>query len=141
MDYQLFEQQAVSQNITYQFINNIPEIKLQDCQQRRRWEWEDTQADLFDVQMKALKLQQTQEAGSVFINEIKNILITVFAATGVINGNLTLGGMLAIQYIVGQLNSPVEQLMQFIYSLQDVRISLERINEVHESDNEENREN
>lgn len=141
LDYQLFEQQAISQNVTYQFITNIPEIKLQDCKRRRRWEWEDTQADLFEVQMKSIKLQQTQEAGSVFINEIKNILITVFAATGVINGNLTLGAMLAIQYIVGQLNSPVEQLMQFIYSLQDVKISLERINEIHESNNEESRSN
>lgn len=87
--------------------------------------------------MKSMRLQQTQEAGSVFINEIKNILITVFAATAVIDGKITLGAMLAIQYIVGQLNSPVEQLMQFVYSLQDVRISLERINEVHESAEEE----
>ena len=141
LDYQLFEQQAISQNRTYQFITNIPEIKLQDCERRRRWEWEDAQAELFGVQMKAMKLQQTQEAGSVFINEIKNILITVFAATAVIDGQITLGAMLAIQYIVGQLNSPVEQLMQFVYSLQDVKISLERINEVHEAENEESRKN
>lgn len=137
LDYQMFEQQAISQNRTYQFITNIPEIKLQDCERRRRWEWEDSQAELFGIQMKSMRLQQTQEAGSVFINEIKNILITVFAATAVIDGKITLGAMLAIQYIVGQLNSPVEQLMQFVYSLQDVRISLERINEVHESAEEE----
>ncbi len=141
IDYQLFEQQAINQNKTYQFITNIPEIKLQDCEQRRRWEWEDTQADLFSVQMKSMKLKQTQEAGNISINEIKNILITVFAATAVINGQITLGAMLAIQYIVGQLNSPVEQLMQFVYSLQDVKISLERINEIHESANEESEEN
>lgn len=91
--------------------------------------------------MKSLKLQQTQEAGSIFINEVKNILITVFAATAVINGQITLGAMLAIQYIVGQLNSPVEQFMSFIYSLQDVKISLERINEIHEGKNEECKEN
>lgn len=115
----------------------MQEIKLQDCEQRRRWEWEDTQADLFNVQMESLKLQQTQEAGSIFINEVKNIMITVIAATSVINGNLSLGAMLAIQYIVGQLNSPVEQLMGFIYSFQDVKISLERINEIHNSPNEE----
>ena len=119
----------------------MQEIKLQDCEQRRRWEWEDVQADLFNVQMKSLKLQQTQEAGSIFINEVKNILITVFAATAVINGQITLGAMLAIQYIVGQLNSPVEQFMSFIYSLQDVKISLERINEIHEGKNEECKEN
>ncbi|WP_290396247.1 ABC transporter transmembrane domain-containing protein, partial [uncultured Duncaniella sp.] len=84
LDYELFEQQAINQNRTYQFITSMQEIKLQDCEQRRRWEWEDTQADLFAVQMKSLKLQQTQEAGSIFINEVKNIIITVLAATAVI---------------------------------------------------------
>ena len=141
LDYEMFEQQAINQNKTYQFITSMQEIKLQDCEQRRRWEWEDTQADLFGVQMKSLKLQQTQEAGSIFINEVKNILITVLAATAVINGQITLGVMLAIQYIVGQLNSPIEQFMSFIYSLQDVKISLERINEIHEGKNEESTEN
>lgn len=141
LDYELFEQQAINQNKTYQFITSIQEIKLQDCEQRRRWEWEDVQAELFIVQMKSLKLQQIQEAGSIFINEVKNILITAFAATSVINGQITLGAMLAIQYIVGQLNSPVEQFMSFVYSLQDVNISLERINEIHEGKNEESAEN
>ncbi|MGM9712923.1 MAG: peptidase domain-containing ABC transporter, partial [Prevotella sp.] len=141
IDYEIFEQQAINQNKTYQFITSMQEIKLQDCERRRRWEWEDTQADLFRIQMKSLRLQQTQEAGSIFINEVKNILITVFAATAVINGQITLGAMLAIQYIVGQLNSPVEQFMSFIYSLQDVKISLERINEIHEGENEESDEN
>lgn len=141
IDYELFEQQAINQNKTYQFITTMQEIKLQDCERRRRWEWEDVQADLFKVQMKSLKLQQTQEAGSIFINEVKNILITVLAATAVINGQITLGSMLAIQYIVGQLNSPIEQFMSFIYSLQDVKISLERINEIHEGKNEESMEN
>lgn len=137
LDYELFEQQAKNQNKTYQLILSMQEIKLQNCECRRRWEWEDTQADLFTVQMKSLKLQQTQEAGSIFINEIKNIIITVLAATAVINGQMTLGAMLAVQYIIGQLNSPVEQFMTFIYSLQDVKISLERINEIHEGKNEE----
>lgn len=137
LDYELFEQQARNQNKTYQLITAIQEIKLQDCERRRRWEWEDSQADLFSVQMKVLKLKQTQEAGSVFINEVKNIIITVLAATAVINDQMTLGEMLAVQYIMGQLNSPVEQFMAFIYSLQDVRISLERINEIHDGKNEE----
>lgn len=141
LDYELFEQQAINQNKTYQFITSMQEIKLQDCERRRRWEWEDTQADLFAVQMKVLKMQQTQEAGSIFINEVKNIVITVLAATAVINGYMTLGAMLAVQYIIGQLNSPVEQFMSFIYSLQDVKISLERINEIHEGKNEESNEN
>ena len=136
LDYELFEQQAINNNKTYEFITSMQEIKLQDCEQRRRWEWEDVQADLFGVQMKSLKLQQTQEAGSIFINELKNIVITVVAATAVIHGQLTLGMMLAVQFIIGQLNSPVEQLMSFFYSVQDVRISLERINEIHRMDDE-----
>lgn len=139
LDYELFEQQAINSNKTYQFITSMQEIKLQDCEQRRRWEWEDVQADLFKVQMKSLKLTQTQEAGSIFINELKNIIITVLSATAVIHGDLTLGMMLAVQYIIGQLNSPVEQLMAFFYSLQDVKISLERINEIHLQNNEEDR--
>ena len=138
LDYELFEKQAMNNNKTYQFITSMQEIKLQNCEQRRRWEWEDVQADLFQVNMKSLKLQQTQEAGSIFINEVKNIIITVLAATAVIHGQMTLGMMLTVQYIIGQLNAPVEQLMNFLYSLQDVKISLERINEIHKMKNEEN---
>ena len=137
LDYEQFEKHAINQNKTYQFISNMQEIKLQDCERRRRAEWEQVQNDLFAVQMKSLKLQQTQEAGSVLLNEIKNIVITATAATAVINGDITLGTMLAIQYIIGQLNAPVEQFMAFIYSLQDMKISLERINEIHEGRNEE----
>lgn len=136
LDYELFEQQSINNNKTYEFINSIQEIKLQGCEQRRRWEWEDIQSDLFRVQMKSLKLQQTQEVGSVFINEVKNMVITVVAATSVINGEMSLGMMLAVQYIIGQLSSPVNQLMGFFYTLQDVKISLERINEIHDTDNE-----
>lgn len=137
LDYELFEKQAKNNNYTYQFITSMQEIKLQDCEQRRRWEWEDVQTELFGVQMKNLKLQQTQEAGSIFINETKNVIVTVLSATAVINGDITLGMMLAIQYIIGQLNSPVEQLMNFIYSVQEVRIGLERINEIHITKEEE----
>ena len=140
LDYELFEQQAINNNKTYEFITSMQEIKLQDCEQRRRWEWEDTQADLFGVQMKSLKLQQMQEAGCIFINETKNTIITVIAATAVIHGDMTLGMMLAIQYIIGQLNTPVDQLMNFFYSLQDVKISLERINEIHQMDDENGKE-
>lgn len=137
LDYELFEKQARNNNYTYQFITSMQEIKLQDCEQRRRWEWEDVQTELFEVQMRTLKIQQTQEAGSIFINEVKNIIITVLSATAVINGDMTLGMMLAVQYIIGQLNAPVDQLMNFLYSLQDVKIALERINEIHLNQNEE----
>ena len=136
LDCELFEQQAINNNRTYEFITSMQEIKLQDCEQRKRQAWEDVQVGLFGVQQKSLKLQQTQEAGSVFINEVKNIVVTVVAATAVIHGQMTLGMMLAVQYIIGQLNSPVEQLMNFFYSLQDVKISLERINEIHQMDDE-----
>ncbi|MDL2212712.1 peptidase domain-containing ABC transporter [Parabacteroides sp. OttesenSCG-928-J18] len=137
LDYKYFEQQAINRSKVYQLINGMQEIKLQGCEQRKRWEWEDVQADLFDVNLQSLSLQQTQEAGSITINEIKNILITVLAATAVIHGELTLGMMLSIQYIIGQLNSPVEQIMNFIYQWQDVNISLERMSEIHERKNEE----
>lgn len=139
IDCELFEVQSENNNKTYEFITSMHEIKLQDCEQRRRWDWEDVQADLFKMELKAQKFQQTQEAGSVFINELKNIIITVVAATAVIDGQLTLGMMLAVQYIIGQLNSPVEQLMQFFYSLQDVKISLERINEIHRKKGEDDK--
>ena len=138
LDYKNFEQQAINRNVVYQLITGMQEIKLQGCEERKRWEWEDVQANLFDVNMQSLNLKQNQEAGSVLINELKNVLITVLAAAAVINGNLTLGMMLAIQYIIGQLNSPVEQIMGFIYQWQDVSISLDRINEIHTQHNEEN---
>ena len=137
LDYELFEQQTINNNKTYEFITSMQEIKLQDCEQRRRWEWEDIQKDLFGIQMKAQKLQQIQEAGGIVINELKNIIIIVVSATAVIKGHLTLGMMLAIQYIIGQLNSPVEQLMGFFYSIQDMKISLARINEIHRMDDED----
>ena len=138
LDYKYFEQAGRNRNVTYQLIGGMQEIKLQGCEQRKRWEWEDVQADLFKVNLQSLNLQQVQQAGSITINEVKNILITVLAATAVIHGNMTLGMMLAVQYIIGQLNSPVEQLIQFIYSWQDVSISLNRMNEIHTETNEEN---
>ena len=138
LDYKYFEQAGRNRNVTYQLLGGMQEVKLQGCEQRKRWEWEDVQADLFKVNLQSLNLQQIQQAGSITINEVKNILITVLAATAVIHGNMTLGMMLAVQYIIGQLNSPVEQLIQFIYSWQDVSISLDRMNEIHTETDEEN---
>lgn len=137
LDYDLFEKQAINNNKTYEFITTMQEIKLQDCEKRRRWEWEDIQAEVFKVNMKSLKLQQTQETGSIFINEVKNIVITVISATAVISGELTLGMMLAVQYIIGQLNAPIDQIMHYLYAVQDVKIGLERINEIHVMSNED----
>ena len=134
----MFEQEGLNRNTVYQMISGMQEIKLQGCEQRKRWEWEDIQADLFNVNLDVLSLRQNEEAGSVFINETKNILITVVAAMAVIDGSLTLGIMLAIQYIIGQLNAPIEQLVAFIYNWQDVSISIDRMNEIHTELNEEN---
>lgn len=140
LDYTYFEQRARNQSKTMQMLNGMQEIKLQNCERRRRWEWEDIQADLFQTNMENMKLQQGQEAGSILINEVKNIVITIVAATSVISGNLSLGMMLAIQYIIGQLNAPVEQFVQFVYGWQDVQISLERMNEIRQREEEETEE-
>lgn len=134
LDYELFARQAENNNKTYQMLTSMQEIKLQSCERRRTLEWRQVQEDLLGVQTKSLRLKQQQEAGCVLINEMKNIVITVLSATAVIHGNLTLGMMLAIQYIIGQLNSPVSQLMDFFYAIQDVKISLERINEIHDAE-------
>lgn len=137
LDYTYFEQRSRNQSKTMQLLNGMQEIKLQNCERRRRWEWEDIQADLFQTNVEAMKLQQSQEAGSLLINEVKNIVITIVAAATVINGGLSLGMMLTIQYIIGQLNAPVEQFVQFIYGWQDVQISLERMSEIQEREEEE----
>ncbi|MDB9190401.1 peptidase domain-containing ABC transporter [Parabacteroides distasonis] len=137
LDYTYFEQRARNQSKTMQLLNGMQEIKLQHCERRRRWEWEDIQADLFRTNIESMRLQQSQEAGSILINEVKNIVITVIAATAVIGGSLSLGMMLAIQYIIGQLNAPVEQFVQFLYSWQDVKISLERMSGIHDREEEE----
>ena len=122
---------------TMQLVQGMQEIKLNQCEQNKRTEWEGLQAGLFSLQFKMLYLGQYQQAGAFFINEGKNILITFFTATAVLNGQLTLGAMLAIQYIVGQLNSPVEQLIGFIQQAQDARLSLDRISEIHALPNED----
>ena len=137
VDYELFDNQANTKEVTYALVSNMQEIKLQGCENRRRSEWEHYQVDLYKTQMKSLKLTQWQESGSVLINQTKNLLTTVIAAASVIDGQITLGMMLSIQFIVGQLESPVEQLLQFINSIQDVKLSLERINEVHRKKDEE----
>lgn len=136
LDYIMFGQQADASNKTYEFITSMQEIKLQNCPLRCRYEWEDVQVGIFETRAKILKLQQAQEAGGIFINQIKNLIITMLSATAVISGSLTLGMMMAIQYIIGQLNSPMEQIIEFLYSIQDVKISLERINEIHTIDDE-----
>jgi ATP-binding cassette subfamily B protein len=115
----------------------MQEIKLNNYERQKRWEWERIQARLFKVNVSNLSLQQYQQAGSVFINETKNIIITVLAATAVVDGNMTLGMMLAVQYIIGQMNSPLDQMIEFMQVSQDAKISLERLSEIHNRQDEE----
>jgi len=137
LNYKSFDVSAKNQSSIVQLIGGMQEIKLNNCEQQKRWEWEHIQARLFKFNVKTLALSQYQQGGATFINEGKNILITFLSAEAVINGNLTLGAMVAVQYIVGQLNSPIEQLLGFIQGFQDAKISLERLNEIHQMDDEE----
>jgi ATP-binding cassette subfamily B protein len=132
-----FTQNAANQNTIIQLITGMQEIKLNSCERQKRWEWERIQARLYRLGIKGLTLGQYQEGGATLINQIKNILVTIFAANAVLKGDLTLGMMLSIQYINGQLNAPIIHIISFIQSSQDARISLERLKEVHEKQDEE----
>lgn len=137
LDYRRFAQMAANQSNVIQLIQGMQEIKLNGCEQQKRWEWERIQAKLFKVSIKGLALSQYQQSGAVLINETKNILITVIAAKSVVDGNMTLGMMLAVQYIIGQLNSPIDQLISFFNLTQDAKISLDRLGEIHLRKDEE----
>lgn len=137
LDHRRFAQLSNNQSNLIQLITGMQEIKLQNCEKQKRWEWEGIQASLFRVDIKGLSLQQYQQAGGVFINEVKNVVIVFLAARAVIEGSMTLGMMLAVQFIIGQLNSPIQQLIGFLHSTQDAKISLERLNEIHEKEDEE----
>lgn len=137
LDYKQFSQVSQEQSKVIELINGMQEIKLHNAEKQKRWSWEYVQARLFKLSMEGLALEQYQSVGSGFINEFKNILITVLSAKLVIDGNITLGMMLAITYIVGQLNSPIAQLIGFVRELQDAKISLERLSEIHEKEDEE----
>jgi len=140
LDQKYFSKMAENQSKLIQIIHGIREIKLNNAERLSQWEWKDIQAGLFRVNMKSLSLNQYQEAGGVFINETKNILINVTAAVAVLHGDLTLGTLLAISYILGQLNGPIEQMISFFHRAQDAKISLERLGEIHESEDEYQRE-
>ncbi|RZJ23685.1 MAG: peptidase domain-containing ABC transporter [Acinetobacter sp.] len=138
LDYKNFEIESQNQSQIIQLINGMQEIKLSNSEQQKRWNWERIQARLFNYRIKNLTLVQYQGIGATFINEGKNLLITFLSAKAVIEGEFTLGSMMAIQYIIGQLNSPIEQFQSLIRSYQDVKISLERLNEIHQIEDEDN---
>lgn len=132
-----FEQMALNQDNLMQLVYGMQDIKLLGCERQKRWEWENIQALLFRINLRSLNLGQWQQVGAVLINEVKNILITVMSATAVLNGDITLGIMLSIQYIIGQMQGPVEQFVYFMQQSQDATLSLERLGEIHGKENEE----
>ncbi|MEM8525972.1 MAG: peptidase domain-containing ABC transporter [Bacteroidota bacterium] len=140
LDYRRFQQVAENQNTMLELVKGMKEIKLHNAEKQKRWAWERVQAKLFRASMDYLRIDQIQRTGAAFFNEGKNIFITVIAAKAVIDNQMTLGQLVAIQYIVGQLNSPLTRLVEFIISAQDARISLERMNEIHMQEDEEKRE-
>ncbi|MBV7270714.1 peptidase domain-containing ABC transporter [Winogradskyella sp. WHY3] len=137
LDYKRFSRVSEEQSKVIELINGMQEIKLHNAERRMRWNWEYVQARLFKIASKSLALEQTQSVGSNLINELKNMFITVLSAKLVIDGDITLGMMLAISYIVGQLNSPITQLIGFMRDLQDANISLDRLGEIHNKEDEE----
>jgi ATP-binding cassette subfamily B protein len=131
LDNRRFQHLTENQNSIIQIVSGMQEIKMNNSEHQKRWDWENIQAKIFRIRVKSLSLVQYQQVGSVVINEIKNLLITFLAAKAVIDGQMTLGVMFAVQYIVGQMNGPVEQLIGFFHSTQDAKISIERLSEVH----------
>ena len=137
LDHKRFAQQSANQSTVVQLVNGMQEIKLSACEQQKRWEWERIQAKLFRVNIKSLALRQYQDSGAVLINQSKNLLITALVASLVVKGEMTLGMMLSVQYIIGQLNSPVNELIAFARDMQDARLSMDRLSEVRDKPDEE----
>jgi ATP-binding cassette subfamily B protein len=137
LDYQRFAEMAANQNALVELVHGMQEIKLANSEQQRRWGWERVQARLFRLNLRTLSLSQLEEAGAGFLNQLKNITLTFLAAKMVIEGDLTLGMLLSVQFIVGQLNTPLAQLISFAQSAQDAKISLDRLSEIHQHENEE----
>jgi len=140
LDYKRFSQVSQEQSKVIELVNGMQEIKMHNAEKQKRWGWEFLQVKLFKLRIKSLSLEQWQSAGGNFINQMKDILVSFLSAKLVLSGNLTLGMMLSVQYIIGQLNSPLMQLIDFIRQYQDASISLERLAEIHDKEDEENTE-
>jgi ATP-binding cassette subfamily B protein len=137
LDYFRFQERSANQESIYEILNGVTEMKLNDFADYKRKQWEEIQQRLFKLNIRILRIDQLQLSGFEFINQLKNIVVTFIAATLVIKGNITLGAMLGISYIIGQMNSPINQLVSFFRSLQDAKLSLERLNEVQNHPEEE----
>lgn len=137
LNYETFDLSAKENSATLQLIQGMHEIRLNNAEKQKRWEWENIQANVFKLNFKSLNYGQVQQAGATFINSMQAIIISFIVAKFVIDGKLTLGAMLAIQYIIGQLSGPIQQWVSFVQSAQDAKISMERLNEIHQLDDEE----
>ena len=137
---QLFNTYSSENTINLQLIQGMQEIKLYNIEQQKRWEWESRQVEIFKVNFKSVNYKQLQRTGAIIINQGKDMVLTFSVAQLLIEGQLTFGAMLAIQYIIGQLSAPVEQLINFVQSAQDARMSMMRVNEVHQLEDEEKKE-
>lgn len=137
IDYKRFQQSSANQSNIVQLINGMQEIKLNACEKQKRWEWESIQARLYRVGIKGMVLNQNQQLGATFINQAKDLFISFLSAKAVITGDMTLGMMMAVQYIIGQLNAPIQQFIGFTQQAQDAKISLERLGEIHDREDEE----
>ena len=137
LDYKRFSQSATERNKMIQLIQGMQDIKLNNCERQKRWEWERVQMRLFRISMRGLKIGQFQQSGSVFFSQTTNILISFIAARNVIMGNMTLGMMMSLTYIIGQLSAPINDFISFIQAVQDAKLSLERLNEIHSQPDED----
>ncbi|WP_163324807.1 peptidase domain-containing ABC transporter [Draconibacterium mangrovi] len=137
IDYKRFQQSSANQSNIVQLVNGMQEIKLNACEKQKRWEWESIQARLYRVGIKGMALNQNQQLGATFINQAKDLFISFLSAKAVITGDMTLGMMMAVQYIIGQLNAPIQQFIGFTQQAQDAKISLERLGEIHDREDEE----
>ena len=137
LDFKRFNQSATERNKMIQLIQGMQDIKLNNCERQKRWEWERVQMKLFRISMRGLKIGQFQQSGSVFFSQTTNILITFIAARNVIMGTMTLGMMMSLTYIIGQLSAPINDFISFIQAVQDAKLSLERLNEIHSQPDED----
>jgi len=137
LDQLRFVSSSANQSNIVQLIDGMQDIKLNNCERQKRWEWENIQANLFKINVKSLSLGQAQDIGSTFIDQAKNILISFVAAKSVVNGDMSIGMMMAVQYVMGQINAPISQFISFVQDAQDAKISLERLGEIHGMDDEE----
>ncbi len=136
IDNRRFTQASAEQSNLYQLVTGMQEIKLNNNEQEKRWDWERIQVRLYKIGIKGLALGQIQQVGTVFFSQTTNILVTFIAAYSVANGNMTLGMMMALTYIIGQLSAPIDQFIGFVQSLQDAKISIDRLNEINNKQEE-----